>query len=100
MLGVVRLGHLGRDGPELGRHDAQLLALQAAEDLAGQPALDAVGLHDDKGAVHERWTLHNPGRRPAATVRRERPDVGARQRPASSQGTDDARASAGAVPTT
>ncbi len=62
MLGVVALRHLlEADGPELGGHESQLFALEATDDLAGQASLDAVGLHDDKGAVHEGTTLHNPG---------------------------------------
>ena len=92
VFGVVRLGHLFRDGPEFGRHETQLLALEAAHHFAGQASLDAVGLHNDKGAVHEGWTLHN-GRGMV------RPPF-QRQRPASSQGTDAASASARAVPTT
>src|ERR1700722_4751103 len=60
MLGVMALGDLLRNGPELGGHEAQPLALEAADHLAGQAPLNAVGLHNDKGAVHEGWTLHKP----------------------------------------
>ena len=63
VLGVVRLRHLGGDGPQLGGHQAQVLALEPRHDLADQAALDAVGLHNDKGAVHEESRLHNRGGR-------------------------------------
>jgi hypothetical protein len=91
VLAVVGRGHLLGDGPELGRHQAQLLALQARQDLTGQPTLEAVGLHDYQGAVHEEWTLHR-SRRASRSLRA--------QRPASSHGTADASASARAAPTT
>ena len=60
MLGVMALGNLLGDGPELGGNQTEFLALQAADHLAGQAPLNAVGLHNDKGAVHEKWTLHSP----------------------------------------
>ena len=68
------------------------------EDLAGEASLDAVGFHDDKGAVHEPSTLHNPGH--GRPDRDPRPSGRTRQRPASSHGTLEARASARAAPTT
>ena len=33
--------------------DTQLLALEAADDLADESPLDAVGFHDDQGSIHE-----------------------------------------------
>jgi hypothetical protein len=57
MLGVVRLGQLGGDDAQLGRHEAQLLALQPGDDLSDQSTLNAVGLHNDKGSIHERRTV-------------------------------------------
>ena len=51
VLLVVDVGDLhGRlDQPQVG--DPQALALEAGEDLAGQPALERVGLDQDQGAV-------------------------------------------------
>jgi hypothetical protein len=57
MLGVVRLGQLARDRPQLGRHQPEVLPLQATDDFSDEPAFDAVGLHNDKGAIHERRTV-------------------------------------------
>jgi len=54
VLGVVRFRQLFCDRPQLGRHQSELLALQSADYLSGKPALDTIGLHNDKGAIHER----------------------------------------------
>jgi hypothetical protein len=50
----------------LGRHQSQLLAFQTTDYLSDEPTLDTVGLHNDKGAIHER-------RRVAAARRTEGP---------------------------
>ena len=42
------------------------LALEAAEDLAHQAALDAVGLHDDEGPLHGARRYHRALSRDAA----------------------------------
>ena len=52
MLGVVLLGELTRGGHELERDDAQALALEAGEDLAGEVARERIGLDQDEGPVH------------------------------------------------
>ena len=53
VLAVVGLGDLASDGPQLGGHDRETLALKASDDLSGETALYAVRLHDDKGPIHE-----------------------------------------------
>ena len=50
MLVVVAAGEVGVDGAELHRHDREALALEAADDLADEAALDRVGLAEDEGA--------------------------------------------------
>jgi hypothetical protein len=54
MLRVVRLRQLFRNRPQLGRDQPEVLALQATDYLSDEPALDTVGFHNDKGAIHER----------------------------------------------
>src|SRR4051812_13927675 len=52
VLGVVALGEVLVDGHVLERDDAQALALEAGDDLAGQAARERVGLDEDQGPVH------------------------------------------------
>ena len=52
MLLVVAFGDRDIDRAELGRNEAQALAFDPADDLAGQAALDRVRLADDEGAIH------------------------------------------------
>jgi len=42
------------DGTQIGRHDAQALALEAADDLSDETAFNGVRLADDKGSLHGR----------------------------------------------
>ena len=49
VLAVVLLGELAVDLHQLQRRDAQALALEARDDLAGQAALERVRLHEDQG---------------------------------------------------
>ena len=51
VLGVVRLGGRGVERAELQRDDLEVLRLDAADDLAGEAALDGVGLAEDQGAI-------------------------------------------------
>jgi hypothetical protein len=46
-----------RDRPQLDRDQPEVLPFQATDDLSDEPALDAVRLHNDKGAIHERRTV-------------------------------------------
>ena len=66
VLGVVLAGSCGVDRAQFGGDEAQPLALEAADDLAGQAALDGVGLADDEGAIHGAGTLLGHEERPAA----------------------------------
>ena len=50
VLGVVLLGQLAVDRAQLQRDEVEPLALDPGEDLADQPAPDAVGLDQDQGA--------------------------------------------------
>src|SRR5271163_3219396 len=52
VLGVVALRELARDGHVAQREDAQALALEAGDDLAGQAACEGVGLYEDQRSVH------------------------------------------------
>src|SRR5829696_1642017 len=52
VLGVVLLGEVALDGHVLHGDDRQSLALEAGDDLAGEPALECVWLHQDQGPVH------------------------------------------------
>ncbi len=61
VLGVVARGPLGVDMAQLGRHQAQAFALQAADDLPAQPALDGIGLAQDERSGDS----HAPERLPA-----------------------------------
>ena len=68
VLGVVCLCQLACDRPQFGRDQSEVLALQATDYLSDEPALDTVGLHNDKGAIHER-------RRVAAARRTQGPGI-------------------------
>src|SRR5688572_5028928 len=48
----MRLGELLRDFHELAADDLQALALEPRQYLAGEPALDRVGLEDDERPLH------------------------------------------------
>ena len=50
VLVVVAAGEVGVDGAQLERDDREALALEAADDLADEAALDGVGLAEDEGA--------------------------------------------------
>ena len=52
VLGVVLLSELGVHRHVAERHDAQALALEAGDDLAGQVARERVRLDQDEGLVH------------------------------------------------
>src|SRR5918992_4073323 len=52
VLGVVLLGQLAIDAHVLHGDDREPLALEPADDLAGQAALERVRLHQDQGPVH------------------------------------------------
>src|SRR4029079_15421345 len=52
VLGVVALGEVLVHGHLLQRHEAQALAFEAGDDLAGQAARERVGLDQDEGPVH------------------------------------------------
>src|SRR5215210_5218953 len=52
VLGVVLLGEVTLDGHVLHGGDPQALALKAVDDLAREPALECVRLHQDQGPVH------------------------------------------------
>ena len=49
VLVVVPAGELRVDLAQLQRHDREALALEPADDLADEPALDGVGLAEDEG---------------------------------------------------
>ena len=51
VLGVVRLAELARGDDEPGGAQAQAAPLEARHDLAGEAALDGVGLREDQGAL-------------------------------------------------
>jgi hypothetical protein len=53
VLAVVAAGGVGVDRAQLGRHQAEALALEPGEDLPGEAALHGVGLADHEGAVHK-----------------------------------------------
>ena len=61
MLGVVLLGRGLVEPAQLACNELQLLALEARDDLTDEPALDAVGFAEHKGAIsafgHERGSL-------------------------------------------
>ena len=63
VLGVVLLAQGAVDLDELQGGDPQALGLEPLEDLADQPALDAIGLEDDQGALHGESALASEGRR-------------------------------------
>src|SRR5215217_4969496 len=52
VLGIVLLGEVALDGHVLHGGNRQSLALEAGDDLAGEPALECVWLHQDQGPVH------------------------------------------------
>jgi hypothetical protein len=52
VLAVVLFGRGAVDRAQFSGHHAQLLALEAANDLSDKTTLNAVGLHNDKSAVH------------------------------------------------
>ena len=52
MLGIVLPRHLGGDHTQLGGNDAEALSFESGDDLAREATLNAVWLHDDKGAIH------------------------------------------------
>ena len=54
--GVMAFGQLAADGKEPQADDLEALALEAADDLADEPALDGIGLRKDERALH-----HEPG---------------------------------------
>ena len=72
VLRVVAAGELAVELAQLGRDQAQPLALQAADDLADEAPFDGVGLADDQGAVHERRRVADgqSGRRVTRRVQR------------------------------
>ena len=51
--GVVALRHLLVDGQQPQADDLQALALEAADDVADQASLHAVGLDQDQGTFHQ-----------------------------------------------
>ena len=51
---VVLLGHRARHVEQAQAHDLESLALEAAEDLADEPALDTIRLDENEGAFHLR----------------------------------------------
>ena len=51
VLVVVTTGEVGVDRAQLQRDDREALALEAADDLADELALDGVGLAENEGAV-------------------------------------------------
>jgi hypothetical protein len=53
VFGVMTLGRLNIYQPHLGRDNAQLLSLEAANDLANETTLHAVGLHNEEGSIHD-----------------------------------------------
>src|ERR687898_118612 len=53
VLRVVPLGELPLDRHVLHRDDREALALEARDDLAGETALERVGLDEDERAVHQ-----------------------------------------------
>ena len=69
VLVVVAPGRRLVDPAQLARHEAQAPALEAGQDLADEPALDAVGLHDDEGALHGARRYHRPLSPDAARAR-------------------------------
>ena len=52
MLFVVGSGDVGSCGPQLCGDDLQTFALQAANDLTDQSALNTIGLYKDESSVH------------------------------------------------
>src|SRR5919109_1273891 len=52
VLGVVLLGEVAIDRHVLHGDDRESLAFKAADDLAGQTALERIRLHQDQGLVH------------------------------------------------
>ena len=50
VLGVVAAGEVGVERAQLERDDREALALEPADDLADEPALDGIGLAEDEGA--------------------------------------------------
>ncbi len=66
MLGIVRLRKLRGDCPQLRGDESQVLAFQPSDDLADQSALNAVGLYNYKGSIHERRTVAAAHARDAA----------------------------------
>ena len=49
---VVTLRHLAGNLQQSQTHHLEALVLEPRQDLADQPALDAVGLDQDQGALH------------------------------------------------
>ena len=69
VLGVVLLGQRLVDGAQLGGDEREALALEAADDLADQAALDGVGLAHDEGPVHGGDGRYVPRPTPAERLR-------------------------------
>src|SRR5215210_5625396 len=53
VLRVVLLGELAVDSHVLHRDDHEALALEPGDDLAGEPAPERVGLHENECAIHQ-----------------------------------------------
>ena len=61
---VVLLGHRARHRQQPQPDHLQALVLEAAEDLADEPALHGVGLGEDEGALHHEVDLLEEGTQP------------------------------------
>ena len=68
VLGVVLLAEGAVDLDELQGRDAEPLRLEPREDRADQPALDAIGLEDDQGALHGSESPRGSRRRPETSA--------------------------------
>ena len=53
VFGVVTLGRRFVDRRSSAADDTQLLGFEATDDLADESALNAVGLHDEEGSIHD-----------------------------------------------
>lgn len=53
VLGVVALGRRNVDRAQLSRDNAQLLVFKTIDDLANEATRDTVGLHNEKGSIHD-----------------------------------------------
>lgn len=53
VFGVMALRSRRVDGSQFGSDDTQLLSFEPSDDLTNKTALNAVGLHYDKGFIHE-----------------------------------------------